>query len=69
MEFFIFLFFILGLLGFFANKLNRNWAGYILLALLITPLLTFLLLLILGKYEEKPAVTKSIETPYIGQID
>ena len=57
---FFWLFFCV-LVGMYANKLHRNPFGYGLLAAIISPLLAFLLLLVLGEAKDDGAVSESYD--------
>ncbi len=54
---FIYILFVF-LVGMYASRLNRSIIGYVLLSLIISPLITFIILLVLGptkSYEQEQA--------------
>lgn len=54
---FIYILFVF-LVGMYASRLNRSVIGYVLLSLIISPLITFIILLVLGatkSYEQEQA--------------
>lgn len=43
------------LIGMMANNYGRNVVGFVLIAVLLSPLIAFIILLVVGKTEEKKA--------------
>lgn len=74
---FIYILFVF-LVGMYASRLNRSVIGYVILSLIISPLITFIILLVLGptkSYEQEQAdklkaemVEKQLENPEFEEV-
>lgn len=66
MELFFFWFFLSTLCGVMAGKANRSGFGYFVLAMIISPIICFILLAILGKSEtgsQEPSPDTHVKCP------